>query len=96
MAVMYGSTDSAGQSAPAEASTGVTTVAPTLRVRIQKAAALREIPLAAIITAVTVVGPLTPSSAASSFTGCGRHPPDGGDLPRELQQVLFDTDSITL
>jgi predicted PurR-regulated permease PerM len=42
-------------SAPAEASTGVTTEAPTRRARLLTAAAARGIPLAAIITAVAVV-----------------------------------------
>src|SRR5215468_3723948 len=43
MAVMSGSTDSAGRSAPAEVSTDVTTMAPTRRARIRKAAAARGI-----------------------------------------------------
>ena len=55
MAVMSSSADSAGRSAPAEVSTGVTTAATTRRARIREAAAARGIPLAAIITAVAVV-----------------------------------------
>jgi len=55
MAVISGSADSGKRSAPAEVSTGVTTVTPTRRARLRKAAAARGIPLAAILTAVGVV-----------------------------------------
>ena len=55
MAVISGSADSGNRSAPAEVSTGVTTVTPTRRARLRKAAAARGIPLAAILTAVGVV-----------------------------------------
>src|SRR6516162_6144353 len=55
MAVMSGSADSGNRSAPAEVSTGVTTVTPTRRARLRKAAAARGIPLASILTAVGVV-----------------------------------------
>ena len=55
MAVVSSNADSAGRSAPAEVSTGVTTAVPTRRARILRAAAARGIPLAAILTAVAVV-----------------------------------------